>query len=103
MCRVNLQPQICACLDLTISLAETILWLMKSIALLAGLLLMQTLAQAGSLQDIPLKDIDGKDTTLKAYNGKVLLIVNVASKCGLTPQYKSLEAIQEKYKDKGFT
>ena len=58
---------------------------------------------AGPLTDIPLKDIDGKDTSLKAYQGKVLLIVNVASKCGFTPQYKSLEAIHEKYKDKGFT
>jgi len=57
---------------------------------------------AGSLQDIPLKDIDGKDTSLKAYQGKVLLIVNVASKCGLTPQYKALEAVYGKYKDKGF-
>jgi glutathione peroxidase len=65
---------------------------------------MQTmLACAGSLQDIPVKDIDGKDTSLKAYNGKVLLVVNVASKCGLTPQYQALEALQQKYKDKGFT
>jgi glutathione peroxidase len=64
---------------------------------------MQTLAlSASSLYDIPVKDIDGKDTSLKAYQGKVLLIVNVASKCGLTPQYKALEAVYEKYKDKGF-
>ena len=45
-------------------------------------------AADGSLYDIPLKDIDGKDTTLKAYAGKPLLIVNVASKCGYTRQYK---------------
>jgi glutathione peroxidase len=54
------------------------------------------------LKDFPLKDIDGKDTSLKAYAGKVLLIVNVASKCGNTPQYKDLEATYEKYKDQGF-
>ena len=65
---------------------------------------MQALAlSAASLQDIPIKDIDGKETSLGAYQGKVLLIVNVASKCGLTPQYKALEALYEKYKDKGFT
>ena len=58
---------------------------------------------AEGLQDIKLKDIDGKETTLKAYQGKVLLIVNVASKCGLTPQYKALQALQDKYGDKGFT
>jgi glutathione peroxidase len=58
---------------------------------------------AGSLYDIPLKDIDGKDTSLNVYKGKVLLIVNVASKCGLTPQYKALEGLQEKYGAKGFT
>ncbi len=56
---------------------------------------------ASSLYDIPVKDIDGKDTSLKAYQGKVLLVVNVASKCGLTPQYKALEALYEKYKDRG--
>src|SRR5205085_4738658 len=73
-------------------------------AFLASLLLMQTIAvQAGSIHEIPIKDIDGKDTTLKAYQGKVLLVVNVASKCGLTPQYNGLEALHEKYKEKGFT
>jgi glutathione peroxidase len=78
--------------------------IMKPISMLGALLLMPTLVlRAGSIQDIPIKDIDGKDTSLKAYQGKVLLIVNVASKCGLTPQYKALEAVYEKYKDKGFT
>jgi glutathione peroxidase len=58
-------------------------------------------ATGPGLLDIPLKDIDGKDTSLKAYKGKVVLVVNVASKCGLTPQYDSLEATYQKYKDKG--
>ena len=76
----------------------------RSIVLLAALLLMQTItARAGSIHDIAVKDIDGKDTPLKAYKGKVVLIVNVASKCGLTPQYKALEAVHQKYQDKGFT
>jgi glutathione peroxidase len=55
-----------------------------------------------SIQTIPLKDIDGKDTSLKAYEGKVLLVVNVASRCGLTKQYKELQALHEKFKDQGF-
>ena len=77
---------------------------MKPFHLITTLCVMQTLgASATSLYDIPLKDIDGKDTSLKAYKGKVILIVNVASKCGLTPQYQALEALQEKYKDKGFS
>ncbi len=76
---------------------------MKTIALLAALLIMQTItARAGSLYDIKLKDIDGKDTTLAAYKGKAVLIVNVASKCGYTKQYAGLEATYLKYKDKGF-
>jgi glutathione peroxidase len=60
------------------------------------------IAAATSLYDIPLKDIDGKATTLKAHQGKVLLVVNVASKCGLTPQYQALEAVYREYKDQGF-
>ena len=76
---------------------------MKTIALLATLIAMTTIAaHAESIYDIKLKDIDGKDTTLSPYKGKVVLIVNVASKCGLTPQYKALEAAYEKYKGKGF-
>ena len=75
---------------------------MKTIALLAALLIMQTIAHAESLYDIKLKDIDGKDTTLAAYKGKAVLIVNVASKCGYTKQYAGLEATYLKFKDKGF-
>jgi glutathione peroxidase len=75
---------------------------MKTFGCLAALFLMTTLLHAGSIYDIAVKDIDGKDTTLTTYKGKVLLIVNVASKCGFTPQYKNLEAVYEKYKDQGF-
>ena len=66
-------------------------------------LVMPALLHAGSIYDITVKDSDGKDTTLAAYKGQVLLIVNVASKCGFTPQYKNLEAVYLKYKDQGLT
>ncbi len=78
------------------------LCIMKPIILLSAVLLLQTVAaRAESLYDISVKDIDGKATTLAAYKGKVLLVVNVASKCGYTPQYTALQATYEKYKDKG--
>lgn len=47
------------------------------------------------------RDINGQETTLEKYKGKTLLIVNVASKCGFTPQYEGLESIYQEYKDKG--
>lgn len=56
---------------------------------------------ATAIQDIPLKTINGQDAKLGDYAGKVLLAVNVASKCGLTPQYTALEALYKTYKDKG--
>ena len=54
-----------------------------------------------SIYDIPVKTIDGQETTLNDYKGKTLLIVNVASKCGLTPQYEGLQKLYSEYKDKG--
>ena len=55
-----------------------------------------------SIYDFRVADIDGNDVNLADYKGKVLLIVNVASKCGFTPQYKGLENIYRQYKVKGF-
>jgi glutathione peroxidase len=54
-----------------------------------------------SISEISLKKIDGKNTSLGEYKGKVLLVVNVASKCGLTPQYSGLEKLYEKYREQG--
>ncbi len=56
---------------------------------------------SANISDIEVKTIDGKDKTLGEYRGKVLLIVNVASQCGFTPQYAGLEKLYEDYKDKG--
>ncbi|MCE9498963.1 MAG: glutathione peroxidase [Leptospira sp.] len=50
-----------------------------------------------------MNDIDGNRKDLKDFKGKTVMIVNVASKCGLTPQYKGLQSLYDKYKDKGFT
>ena len=57
---------------------------------------------AQSVYDFSVKAIDGREVSLKEYQGKTLLIVNVASQCGLTPQYTGLQALYEKFKNKGF-
>lgn len=62
-----------------------------------------SVAASDDLMNIPLKDIQGKDASLADHKGKVMLVVNVASKCGYTRQYAGLEKIQQKYKDQGFT
>ena len=51
---------------------------------------------------LDMRGIDGKPVKMEEFRGKVLLIVNTASKCGFTPQYEGLEALQKKYADKGF-
>lgn len=56
-----------------------------------------------TLHDIPLTTLDGRPTTLGEHAGRVLLVVNVASRCGLTPQYAGLEQLQEEYGDRGLT
>ncbi|WP_299537077.1 glutathione peroxidase [uncultured Streptomyces sp.] len=56
-----------------------------------------------TLHDIPLRTLTGEPTTLGAWKGKAVLLVNVASRCGLTPQYEGLERLQQTYGDRGFT
>jgi glutathione peroxidase len=71
--------------------------------LIGALFMMATSLFAGSgVYNFTLNSIDGKPAPLADYKGKVVLIVNVASQCGYTPQYTALEAIYEKYKDQGF-
>jgi glutathione peroxidase len=62
-----------------------------------------TASGTSTMWNTPLKTLQGSPTTLDAYKGKALLLVNVASKCGLTPQYTQLEALQKQYEPKGFT
>jgi len=78
---------------------------MKMLALLIAVVLVQGVlgASSTSVHDIKLNTIEGKPTTLADYKGKVVLLVNVASKCGLTPQYTALQQLHEKYQNKGFT
>src|SRR2546430_16151987 len=55
-----------------------------------------------TVYDFTLNSIEGQPAPLSAYKGKVVLLVNVASRCGYTPQYTALESVYEKYKDRGF-
>jgi glutathione peroxidase len=82
---------------------------MKKIIVIAGILgvlfsfsPISALTGAKSIYDFEMKNIDGKPVPLSQFKGKVILIVNVASKCGFTPQYKGLQEIYNKYKDRGF-
>ena len=59
------------------------------------------MAEGKTMYDFTLNSIDGQPAPLAAYKGKVVLLVNVASRCGFTPQYTALESIYEKYKDPG--
>ena len=64
-------------------------------------MVMATALSAQSIYDFKVKDMDGKEVSLSEYKGKVLLIVNTATKCGFTPQYEELQEMYDKYKDKG--
>lgn len=77
---------------------------MKIAALMFALLLCVATAfaePAKSIYDFTLNNIDGNPTPLASFKGKVVVLVNVASRCGFTPQYAALESVYEKYKDKG--
>jgi glutathione peroxidase len=65
------------------------------------LCVVMSFAAGKSVYDFPLNTIEGQPTSLATYKGKVLLVVNVASRCGFTPQYSALESTYEKYKDRG--
>lgn len=68
----------------------------------AGAASASTGSAAKSVYEFKMKNIEGKEVSLSEYKGKVLMLVNVASKCGLTPQYEALQSVYGKYKDQGF-
>ena len=76
------------------ALVPAMIWLVFCAAALIG--------AEKNVYDYTLNTIDGQPAPLSAYKGKVVMLVNVASRCGFTPQYTALEAIYEKYKDRGF-
>ena len=79
---------------------------MKRISVLISFLaisLIMIYAQTNSIHQFKVKDINGQNFDLSTLKGKKVLVVNVASKCGLTPQYEQLQELYDKYKDTGFT
>jgi len=84
-----------SCLQLLIKVRGYLLF--GALLIMAG-----SLFAASGIYGFTLNSIDGKPAPLADYKGKVVLVVNVASQCGYTPQYSALEATYEKYKDKGF-
>ena len=81
-------------------MSQDIFVIFSVIAVAAGVALAAA-EPARSVLDFTMKSIDGQDTPLRQFQGKVLLLVNTASKCGFTPQFKALEEIYKRYKDQG--
>lgn len=75
--------------------------LIKTIATLAGIFCIGASLSAQGIYDFKVKDMEGNEVSLSQYKGKVLLIVNTATKCGFTPQYEDLQKMYDKFKDKG--
>jgi glutathione peroxidase len=75
---------------------------MKKVFILVTLLGMSVMAADKTVYDFTLNSIDGQPTPLSNFRGRVVMLVNVASRCGFTPQYAGLESLYEKYKDRGF-
>jgi glutathione peroxidase len=75
--------------------------LIRTIAALAASLCLSASLSAQSIYDFKVKDMEGNDVSLSQYKGKVLLIVNTATRCGFTPQYEDLQKMYDKFKDKG--
>ena len=75
---------------------------MKKLFVLLMLLGITAMATEKTVYDFTLDSIDGQATPLSSFKGKIILLVNVASRCGYTPQYTALESIYEKYKGRGF-
>ncbi|MDR1717859.1 MAG: glutathione peroxidase [Prevotella sp.] len=73
-----------------------------TLALFFSLIMISMVQEDKTLHDFKVKDIDGKEFDFSSLKGKKVLVVNVASKCGLTPQYTKLQELYEKYKDKNF-
>ena len=75
---------------------------MKTISLIIGSLLFMSISADTSIYDFELDSLSGDEVSLSEYEGNVLLIVNTASECGYTPQYKELQELYETYNEEGF-